>query len=60
MKGRVFLFVILAVGVYLLNGCVPSATNRCIDIYYEVLEQTEDRDDAAQAYWECAEGRNNE
>lgn len=51
---RAFLWAILAIGVW---GCVPQASNPCIDDYYKVYEATNNRDDAATAYWECVEGR---
>jgi len=48
---------VLVAFLYLVSGCVPVVTNACIDAYYETLEQTDSRDDAALAYFECAESR---
>ncbi|MEM7734426.1 MAG: hypothetical protein AAF267_01435 [Deinococcota bacterium] len=49
MRRAIFLFVVLA----LLTGCLPSLSNPCIDDYYEVFDDTADRDAAADAYWTC-------
>lgn len=53
MKRAMFLLATLA----LLSGCLPVVIrNNCLDAYYAVLDVTNDRDAAAEAYWTCQEG----
>ena len=50
-------FIMFLVVVGILAGCAPTTSNPCIDVYYDVYDETNDRDDAAQAYLDCAESR---